>query len=221
MLKIVINSHIQSTLALDRLLNDLNACHPTQIPIDIVVVVGGYREQSTPYIETRKDNITWIHAQDNAIDFTGLLAVIDLFSQNTENVYMYLHDTCSVSKSFLHTIAAIDMKGSNTMRINSRVSMNMGLYRQSYLNTISDIEDLRGTGDTLYDKARGVYLEDWFFKRDPTCRTIGRGLTKVLPQSDVYGTGVLRITEIYSDIGLMKYKANWEAKSDGQYELRN
>lgn len=215
-IKILINSHRDSTVARDRLLADLEACLAP-----IIVVVGGYTDQAEPY-EVDESTITWIRARENAIDFTALLAVIDLYPHDTDTIYMYLHDTSSVTPTFLRTVTAIDMTGCNTMRLNPVTSMNMGLYRQSYLNTFVDrVDTLRSTGDVLRDKARCIDMEDWFFKHDPTCRLIGRGLTAILPKADIYGTGVMRISEVYGDAGVTKYKANWQVRPDGDYELRN
>jgi hypothetical protein len=223
-MKILINSHRDSTVARDRLLTDLAACLPPSEPCPIIVVVGGYTEQPEPYeVDMTLDkHITWIRARENAIDFTALLAVIDLYAHDTDAIYMYLHDTTSVTPTFLRTVATIEMVGCHTMRLNPVTSMNMGLYRQSYLNTfVAQCETCRSTGDVLRDKARCIEMEDWFFKQDPTCRLIGRGLTAVLPKADVYGTGVERISEVYGDVGVTKYKANWHVRPDGQYELRN
>jgi hypothetical protein len=222
---ILINSHRDSMVARDRLLTDLQASLPPETPCPIIIVAGGYTDQEDPYEVHVDESVTWIRARENAIDFTALLAVIDLYAHDTETInvtYMYLHDTSSVTPAFLRIVTAIDMTGSNTMRLNPVTSMNMGLYRQSFLNTVaSRIDHLRSTGDARKDKKRCIEQEDWFFKQDPTCRVIGRGLTAVLPARDVYGTGVMRISEVYGDVGVTKYKANWHVRPDGRYELRN
>jgi hypothetical protein len=219
---VLINSHRNSTVARDRLLADLEACLTPESPCPIIMVVGGYTDQPEPYEVHNNKHITWIRARENAIDFTALLAAIDLYAHKTDAIYMYLHDTTSVNHTFLRTVAAIEMGECQTMRLNPVTSMNMGLYRQSYLNTFVDrVDKCRSTGDVLRDKARCIEMEDWFFKQDPTCRLIGRGLTALLPKADIYGTGVLRISEVYGDVGVTKYKANWQVRPDGDYELRN
>lgn len=101
-MKIVINSHSKSNIALQHLLeslkeNDIYYC-------DIIVVIGGHFNLNNYEItksENENENITYIRANHNSIDFTGLIALLELYKNNISEYYVYLHDTCRIGKNFL------------------------------------------------------------------------------------------------------------------------
>lgn len=213
---ILINSHRDSHAARTMLLESLRRNQEFD-DTSIIVVVGGCERED----RYTKDGLEWRHVRHNSIDFTALIEAMHM-SNNADETYMYIHDTCIVEPTFISKVNAIDMTGCQTRRLHHTTSMNMGVYRQGYLNQYRDsIPMFMGTGDTMKDKQRCIDMEDWFFRHDPTCRVIGRGLSRVLPQRDVYNTGTMRISEVYDDIGLTKFKANWNVNPSGQYQLRN
>jgi hypothetical protein len=129
-MKIVINSHIKSNVALQHLLeslkqNDIHDC-------DVIVVIGGHYNLDTYEINTDK-NITYIRANHNSIDFTGLITLLELYS-NTHEHYVYLHDTCKIGKNFYNKLKSIDLTNVSSIKINKRFSMNMGIYSQTIIN---------------------------------------------------------------------------------------
>ncbi len=65
-------------------------------------------------------------------------------------------------------------------------------------------------------KSEAVLLEDTIFKSDPTNLAL-EGIFKESGPSDVYNSGVMRISEYYSCLDLYNYKANWYLKEI--YEL--
>lgn len=75
-MKIIINSHIESDIPRNHLLesfkeNDVDlSC--------VIVVLGGYYDLADYEIITEKD-ITYIRANHNSIDFTGLIMLLELF----------------------------------------------------------------------------------------------------------------------------------------------
>ena len=82
-MKIVINSHSKSNIALQHLLeslkeNDINYC-------DVIVVIGGHYNLNN-YEITKDENITYIRANHNSIDFTGLITLLELYSNTNESL---------------------------------------------------------------------------------------------------------------------------------------
>lgn len=74
-MKIVINSHINSNIALTHLLESLKEYDFYSFPI--IVVIGGYYHLNN--YEIKEDNhITYIYANHNSIDFTGLITLMEL-----------------------------------------------------------------------------------------------------------------------------------------------
>lgn len=47
-----------------------------------------------------KMKILHIRANDNSIDFTGLITLLELYN-NINEYYVYLHDTCKIGKIFI------------------------------------------------------------------------------------------------------------------------
>ena len=129
-MKIVINSHINSNIALQHLLeslkeNDINYC-------DVIVVIGGYYDLDN-YEITKDENFTYIRANHNSIDFTGLITLLELYN-NTNEYYVYLHDTCKIGKKFYDKIKSIDLTDVSSIKINKDFSMNIGIYSQRIIN---------------------------------------------------------------------------------------
>jgi hypothetical protein len=133
-MKIVINSHSKSNIALQHLLeslreNDINYC-------EIIIVIGGYYHLEN-YEITKEENITYIRVNHNSIDFTGLITLSELYN-TTNNYYLYLHDTCRVGKNFYNKLKSIDLTNVTSIKINTKDSMNMGIYSQEIINKFKD-----------------------------------------------------------------------------------
>ena len=230
MRSLVINSHVDSTTALARLMDSLQAATGFD-RTHIKIVVGGCTDATDEHsiysvsTDATRPNIEWIRTRRDSIDFTALLACIDLFGHRPADEYFYIHDTCVVDVSFFKRIGDISLAQGQMSRSIGRLhmSMNMGIYTQSWLTTFqSQTELFRNTdGCRAQFKRRCIDMEDWFFRNDPTNTVIGAGLTEVLPPTDVYGRGVMRRGEVYRDVGLTKWKANWCLRTDGAYQLGN
>ena len=68
-MKIVINSHIKSEIALNHLLESMKI--QTEFKLyDIIIVIGGYYDNYTQYNIEYDENITYIKCRHNSIDFT-------------------------------------------------------------------------------------------------------------------------------------------------------
>jgi hypothetical protein len=99
--------------------------------------------------------------------------------------------------------------------------MNIGVYTAETIRTNQAF--LKGRKNLSEDKVQtfkieAVLLEDHVFNNSRVSKSMCTH-PAVFPPKDIYGTGVLRITEYYECLDLYKYKANWAQKSS--YELNN
>jgi hypothetical protein len=207
-MKIVINSHSKSNIALQHLLeslreNDINYC-------SIIVVIGGYYSLSD-YEITKDENITYIRANHNSIDFTGLITLLELYN-NTNEYYLYLHDTCKIGKNFYNKLKSIDLTDVSSIKINKLFSMNIGIYSQNIINDFKDfLLSKKNTDENKCMQYKCInYNEDYIFNNDPNNKILDNydGWNYTGP-IDYYNTGTMRIVEYYPNLDLYKIKANY------------
>ena len=216
-MKIVINSHAKSNIALQHLLeslkeNDINYC-------DVIVVIGGHYNLNN-YEITKDENITYIRANNNSIDFTGLITLLELYN-NTNEYYVYLHDTCKIGKNFYNKIKSIDLTNVSSIKINKNFSMNIGIYSQKIINEFNDfLLSKKNTTENECMKYKSISAnEDYIFNNDQNNKVLDNydGWNYTGP-SDYYNTGTMRIVEYYPNFDLYKIKANW---GQGTWTLNN
>lgn len=182
-------------------------------PEDIYFFIGGYREYS------KKDSkVNMYHVPHNSIDFTGLISVQDL---NLKSEYWFLlHDTCTVGKDFYKKLHS-NNHTADTIRLSSGMSMNIGAYKQEYLDSINfqilEFKNQAYDPETINQyKTKCVDREDTFLRTPNSEVYCKSGCTTEGPL-DFYKNGVPRVVEYYSDLDLYKIKANWVGKD--KYEL--
>ena len=186
-------------------------------PEDIYFIVGGY---STVTKRIGDDGVNFIQVDQNSIDYTGLIAVVDLNLQ--ADYWVLLHDTCYVGADFYSTIKNYNYDNAPAVSLSSALSMNIGAYSYQYLQQIKqELLTYRNTDFSQESiqiwKQRGVSDEDKFLS---TYR--GRFHYCNIPRInsgpvDIYGTGVTRMLEYFPTIDLYKVKANSCHKD--KYEL--
>ena len=215
-MKIVINSHKNSSLALEVLLKSFSDL--TSKP-EIIICIGGFYD-SIPYEIHRQDNITTIKCNHNSIDWTSFIALLETNIIPDGHIF-YMHDTCKAGPNFLQNINKINLLNVSTMSIsNQSRNMNMGFYSISYLKKQRPfIIQQKNTSETRIQefKIRAIQTEDYLFNKNPNNKKLA-GLPTTSEPTDFYGTGVLRIVKYFETIDLYKIQANWQ-QSD-KYELR-
>jgi hypothetical protein len=77
MIKIIINSHIDGSIALNHLIKSMRK-YKESYQFEIIVFIGGYFDLPNFDIYIN-DNITFIKCNHNSIDFTGLIALYELY----------------------------------------------------------------------------------------------------------------------------------------------
>jgi hypothetical protein len=228
-MKIVINSHIKATIALNHLLESMKALE--EFPnYEIIIMIGGYYHINNYEIE-KVDNLTYIKCNHNSIDFTGLITLMELYNSNSNvdnndnndnniNIdidinehYFYMHDTCKVGPNFFKKLESIDLTNVSTIKINRWCSMNIGIYSQRIINQFKDfLLSKKNTDESRVLEFKSVnHQEDFIFYNDPNNTTLDNYWSRDHSEPvDYYKTGTMRVVEYYPNIDLYKIKANWE-----------
>lgn len=218
-MKIVINSHIKSDIALNHLLESMRSCKEFK-DFEVIIFIGGYYEYSDYNIH-KIDNITYIKCNHNSIDFTGLISLIELFSDNINEYYMYLHDTCKIGENFYTKLKNINLENVSSIKINKLFSMNIGIYSQKIINQFKNfLLSKKNIDDSKCMEFKSInYCEDYIFNNDKNNILLenysGHNYTG---PTDYYKTGTMRIVEYYPNLDLYKIKANW---GQGTWTLNN
>ena len=219
-IKIVINSHNKSTIALNHLLESMRN-HPEFLNFEHIIFVGGYYDNKD-YIKNDLDNIKYIHCNHNSIDFTSLIALTEIDEyRNSDNYYFYMHDTCRIGINFYKKIN-IDISSITTAKIHGRYSMNIGIYSQKIINQFKDfLLTKKNTDESKCMQFKTVdYNEDYIFHNDPN-NILLENYSDWLYKGplDYYNTGTMRLIEYYPNVDLYKIKANWGL--GGEWTLKN
>lgn len=209
-MKIVINSNINNTIALNHLLESMKI-QKEYNEFEIIIAIGGYYNLSTYYIK-KIDNITYIYCNHNSIDFTALITLYELYNKNINEYYFYLHDTCKIGNTFYEKLKSIKINNSSSIRLKEGYTMNIGIYSQKILNNNKDfLLSVKNTNEnkSLEFKNKGVQLEGYIFNNDKKCITLKNEGEYINGPIDYYNTGIMRIIEYYKNLDLYKIKANW------------
>lgn len=179
---------------------------------DIYFFVGG-----SDNFKKINEDVNFYFVNHNSIDFTGLISVLEL--KEKSDYWFLLHDTCYVGDLFYEKIKSHNYE-TDVIKLNSNISMNIGAYKQEYLESIrSRLLEFKNTNYSIesinHFKNKCVDNEDCFFKiRNSTFYTSNHTVEGPI---DFYKNGVPRIIEHYNEIDLHKVKANWVGKP--RYEL--
>lgn len=147
---------------------------------------------------------------------------------NTNEYYVYLHDTCKIGKNFYNKIKSIDLTNVSSIKINKGISMNIGIYSQKIINEFKDfLLSMKNTNENECMKYKSINInnEDYIFNNDKNNKVLDNkvldnynGRERRTGPSDYYNTGTMRIVEYYPNLDLYKIKANW---GQGNLTLNN
>jgi hypothetical protein len=220
-IKIVINSHNKSTIALNHLLESMRN-HPEFSNFEHIIFVGGYYDNKE-YVQNKVDkNIKYIYCNHNSIDFTSFIALTEIDEYyNSDNYYFYMHDTCKIGINFYKKIN-IDISSITSAKIHGRYSMNIGIYSQKIINNFKDfLLTKKNTDESKCMQFKTIdYNEDYIFHNDPN-NILLENYSGWLYKGpfDYYNTGTMRLIEYYPNVDLYKIKANWGL--GGEWTLKN
>jgi hypothetical protein len=171
-LNIVINSYKDNDVSLKKLISSIKKS-PNYKKYSIYVFIGGYYNSYTNE-KSYDENITFIKCNHNSIDFTGLIGILENFTENDE-YYFYLHDTCIAGPDFINNLSKIDLNNASSLRLREFPSMNIGIYSNKVIqNSKPILNQLKNTDPekTQEYKKMGVDMEDIIFKQDNSNKLI-------------------------------------------------
>jgi hypothetical protein len=209
-MKIVINSHDKSSIALNHLLESMKLCEEYN-NYEMIIIIGGYYNL-TDYEFLKNENITYIKCNHNSIDFTGLITLMELYSNNINEYYLYLHDTCKVGKNFYKKLESIDLTNVSSIKIRKKCSMNIGIYSQKIINEFKNfLLRKKNINESECMNFKSInYTEDYIFYNDNNNFTLDDYDDRIYTgPTNYYNTGTMRIVEYYPNLDLYKIKANW------------
>ena len=172
---------------------------------DIYFFIGGLDKY-----EKINNKINLYLVPHNSIDFTGLISVVELGLES--DYWFLLHDTCYVGPNFYKCIQEHNHT-TNTISLSFDLSMNMGSYKQSYLNKRkNDIINYKNIDDNSLQnyKHRLIRDEDVFLTKEDYYT----GETRQYLGEEIFYNGVSRMKEYFPKIDLYKLKANWYNKTE-------
>jgi len=153
--------------------------------------------------------ITHNHYETHMFEYVSFLTAIEL-----EDDCFLLHDTCEADTDFLTKLNEFILdKEYDCIRLKLGYSNGMGVYSRSYLESIKDrILDI----PKMMDKKQAINLEDSFWGG----RVLIFGKDPLVSTEDVYNTGSPRRVEHYIEIGLKKYKGNYNGIVENEEVMR-
>jgi hypothetical protein len=171
----------------------------------------------------KNGNVTIIHCNHNSIDFTGLITLSELYFDNIDEHYLYIHDTSRVGENFFKKLKSIDLTNVSTMKINQAYSMNIGIYSQKIINECKPfLLQKKNTNESECMKFKTVdNNEDYIFNYDKNNMVLDNfhyDDSSYTGPMDYYNTGTMRIVQYYPNLDLYKIKANW---GQGVWTLNN
>jgi hypothetical protein len=190
-------------------------------PEDIFVFEGGYYERSV----IKKDTYTLIQTDNNTIDLTGLIDIVE--NELESDYWFYIHDTCKVGLKFKQLLYNIPESLPDKIALTVHPSMNIASYKYSCLMKYKNI--LLKYKNRDYSEKKLKQLKEW----NTHCEDLilhkphqtGIGMVGIhsdtiefynqeisdcikIENQNWYG-GVKRIVEYYPQLDLYKSKANY------------
>jgi hypothetical protein len=190
-------------------------------PEDIFVFKGGHYERSV----IKKDTYTLIQTDNNTIDLTGLIDIVE--NELESDYWFYIHDTCKVGPKFKQLLYNIPESFPDKIALTVHPSMNIASYKYSCLMRYKD--KLLKVKNQDYSEKKlkklkewGIYCEDLILHKP---HQNGMGMVGIhsdtiefynpelsdcirIENENWYG-GVKRIVEYYPQLDLYKSKANY------------
>lgn len=189
-------------------------------PEDIFVFEGGHDKRSV----IKKDTYTLIQTDNNTIDLTGLIDIVE--NELESDYWFYIHDTCKVGPKFKELLYNIPESFPDKIALTVHPSMNIASYKYSYLMRYKD--KLLKVKNKDYSEKKLKKLKEWSIHCEDLIlhkpHQNGMGMIGIhsdtiefynpelsnrieLENENWYG-GVKRIIEYYPQLDLYKSKAN-------------
>jgi len=180
-------------------------------PADILVVEGGHKHKKL--LPWQPGHSLGIETNHNSFDLTALIEIAENYIES--DAWFLMHDTCRVGSDFKKLLYSKDLT-KDKIALTKYPSMNMGLYKYSYL--IKHRDKLLnskfmgvGPGNIKLFKQRACDEEDLILWKETNTECDVYSPERVQQPLDDkwYPTAAGRIQEYFPGLDLYKLKANW------------
>jgi hypothetical protein len=191
------------------LVNQLVECNVNME--DIFVFEGGHNAYSV------NKSVRYHHylTNHNSFDLTSLISILELnlYSEH----WLLLHDTIEIDKSFKIKFFTINPNRYDCMPLTNFPSMNIGIYSNEFLLKNKDFILKQKNEDYSCEKIQetkknAIEMEDYLFQNSNNIKLINYHVRHLSNSKIVNYKNSNRLREYYSQLGLIKYKANFERK---------
>lgn len=185
---------------------------------DIYVFVGGYDKNEKVECE-----FNLYRVQHNSFDLTALISIVELKIDKVDH-WLLLHDTIRLNNVFFYIYKGLNPKNFDCLPLRKCPSMNIGLYSMDFLKKNTDyLFEIKNTDYSIEgiqkSKYRAVLEEDYLFKNTENKRYINKYLIYKEEKKQELYFGNMRKKETYPQLGIIKYKANYELKTNWIIDL--
>jgi hypothetical protein len=185
----------------------------------VLIIIGDYPEKRVVFDE---NNIKIVETDNNSIDYTAMITLLEQPEILTTDWFFYIHDTVQFGSQFFNRLNHI-MKGviekCKTTKITTVSfnfpSSNNGIYHKYVINRLKPaILKFKNTDNSILQELKSLFVatEDAIFRMNmqehvffPTAIDVGWQR----PRPDFYNTGKTRLTEYYPDLDIWKFKATF------------
>lgn len=193
-------------------------------PEDIFVFEGGHHERSV----IKKDTHTLIQTDNNTIDLTGLIDIVE--NELESDYWFYIHDTCKVGPKFKKLLYNIPESLPDKIALTTHPSMNIASYKYSlllkYKSKLLKLKNQDYSEKKLKKlKEWSIYCEDLILHKPYQTGMNIMGIpsdtiefynpnfaNRIEVEGENWYGGVKRIVEYYSQLDLYKSKANYHRR---------
>jgi hypothetical protein len=203
--KLVVNSHVNYAKVLDVFISGLKESNFREWE-RVVVVVGGSAHDSEPYIG--QDGMVFVETSMNSYDLTSFAM---LFKHRNHpllkaDTYFYTHDSSRPGSCFPEVFQHMCALPGEVVTAGKRFFQNICVFGKKVIETYGhNFDTALGKHDGLTIEAsfpvKGVLPIGWFGR---PWSSIPKS-THLEKDVDIYGTGVKRRTQWFSDFDLYKY----------------
>jgi hypothetical protein len=191
----------------------------------ILLVMGDFQdpiEASNKEIELRnKFGIHKIYCeQQNSFEYTPMIHIVENQEAYKDYDYIfYMHDTCWVGPNFVFNLEKyFPEDGRDTCPLDITVSMNIGLYKISWLtNQIDRVLNCKNTSTDprmiQLKKQWGVDFEDHLLKyQDGNFTELCGSRDQTIEIENPYGTSTPRRIRNFQYLDIYKAQSNWNGR---------
>jgi len=185
----------------------------------VLVVIGNHDIKRVASVE---DYITYVESDNNSLDYTGIITILEEPQILLTEWFLYLHDTIELGPTFFNRLLNCYLpeynpeNSKNITSVSFRFpSANLGIYNINCIKRLKPaILQLKNKDNSILQelKSLSIVVEDGIFRMNMQEHRFFMTPPEPKwdePTVDKYNTGVKRLKEYYPDLDLWKFKASF------------